>query len=125
VVLAVTAAAGMLLLQYPFVRGYSRVSVSDLRPLAEVVWAQCPDAAVYEYDPGTRTRTYLDLPIYAGRVSRKVRDLAALPPEGRPQVVVFFDRRREGHEAPPPAPWRELAGGGGKKDRWKAYVREK
>lgn len=115
-----TGAAVMLLLQYPFLRGYSRHATSDLKPLADAVWAKYPDATLHEYDPGTRTRTYLDLPIYAGRVSRKVRDLADLPQSDRPHVVVFFERR--GGEADPPPPWQELAAGDGRKNRWRAYV---
>ena len=115
-----TAAALVLLLQYPLMRGYSRVARSDLKPLADAVWAQYPDAALYEYEPGTRTRTYLDLPIYAGRLTSKVNDPSALRPGRRPQIVVFFHRKGE-----PPAlgePWRELMTGGGRKDHWRAFV---
>ena len=118
---AVATAAVMLLLQYPVMRWYSGQSVSDLRPLADVVWARYPDAVLYEYQPGTRTRTYLDLPIYAGRISRTLNDPPALPQTDRPQVVVYFDRRSEGLPPPPP-PWQEVATGGGRKDRWRAYV---
>ena len=81
--------------------------------------AKAPDAVIYEYEPGTRTRTYLDLPIYAGRVTRKINDLN-LPQTERPQVVVFFDRRSA--EVVPQAPWRPLTSGGGRKDSWRAYV---
>src|SRR5205085_3912534 len=100
---AAFSAALVLFLQYPIVLGYSRVSTSDLKPLADVVWAQYPDALLYEYEPGTRTRSYYDLPIYAGRVSRKTSDPASMPPTDRPQVVVFFHRQGE----PPTlaAPW--------------------
>jgi 4-amino-4-deoxy-L-arabinose transferase-like glycosyltransferase len=117
---AVLTAATVLLLQYPVIRGYSHMSTSDLKPLADAVWARYPDALLYEYEPGTRTRTYLDLPIYAGRLSHKVNDPAALAAKDRPQVVVFFNR----HGDPPPLPptWQELASGGGRKDGWKAYV---
>lgn len=118
---AFTAAAVMLLLQYPFIRGYSRAAVSDLKPLADAVWARHPDALIYEYEPGTRTRTYLDLPIYAGRLTRKVNDPLSLAQGERPQVVVYFERRRDG-SPPPPPPWQELAAGGGRKDHWRAYV---
>jgi 4-amino-4-deoxy-L-arabinose transferase-like glycosyltransferase len=120
VTVAVLTAVVVLIVQYPVIRGYSRMSTSDLKPLADVVWAQYPDAALYEYEPGTRTRTYLDLPIYAGRLSRKVNDPAALAPAERPQVVVFFQRKGEPPALPPP--WKELAEGGGRKDRWRAFV---
>lgn len=115
-----TGAAVMLVLQYPVLRGYSRYATSDLKPLADAVWARYPDATLHEYEPGTRMRTYLDLPIYAGRVSRKLRDLADLPQTDRPQVVVFFERRTG--ETTPPLPWQELAAGDGRKTRWRAYV---
>lgn len=120
---AAATAALVLLLQYPFMRWYSGWSgaVSDLKPLADEVWARYPDAVLYEYQPGTRTRTYLDLPIYAGRISRTVNDPLSLAQTDRPQVVVYFDRRSDGSTAPPP-PWQELATGGGRKDRWRAYV---
>ena len=119
---AAATAALVLLLQYPLMRWYSgwAGAVSDLKPLADVVWEQYPDAELYEYQPGTRTRTYLDLPIYAGRISRTVNDPHSLTRTDRPQVVVYFDRR--GDAPAPPPPWRELAAGGGRKDRWRAYV---
>ena len=110
----------MLLLQYPFMIGYDRLSRSDLKPLADAVWAHYPDAVLYEYEPGTKTRTYLDLPIYAGRLTRKLHDPSSLAQADRPQVVVFFQRQGE-----PPAlgpRWKELTTGGGRKDRWRAFV---
>jgi 4-amino-4-deoxy-L-arabinose transferase-like glycosyltransferase len=116
-----TGAAVMLLLQYPVMRGYSRYATSDLRPLADAVWEKYPDAELWEYEPGTRTRTYLDLPIYAGRLSRKVNDLSTLRQTDRPQVVVFFEGRRQGAVQPDP-PWQELMSGGGRKNSWHAYV---
>jgi len=118
---AVTTAAVVLFLQYPIMRWYSRTSTSDLKPLADAVWERYPDAVLYEYEPGTRTRTYLDLPIYAGRLSRKVNEPALLPQGDRPVVVVFFQRRSEGAGELPP-PWQELATGGSRKDHWRAYV---
>jgi len=36
-------------------------------------------------------KTYLDLPIYAGRTTSKINDLAALAPGDRPRVVVFAE----------------------------------
>jgi 4-amino-4-deoxy-L-arabinose transferase-like glycosyltransferase len=120
VVVAATAAVTMLLLQYPVMRGYSRVARSDLRPLADVVWARYPDAVIYEYEPRARTRTYLDLPIYAGRVTRTIRDVKGITPGERPQVVVFLERRGEVPEMD--RSWSEIADGGGRKDRWRAYV---
>jgi hypothetical protein len=118
---AVTTAAVILLLQYPIIHWYRGYSVADLKPLADLVWERYPDAALYEYEPGTRTRTYLDLPIYAGRLTRKVNDPASLPQADRPQIVVYFSRRSGGAADLPP-PWQELTSGGGHKDKWTAYV---
>ena len=120
VVAALTSAAVMLLLQYPFVRAYAHVARSDLKPLADAVWAQYPDAVIYEYDPGTGTRTYYDLPIYAGRTTGKHREPWKLAPSARPQVVVFIQRR--GDVPPLGAGWKELTAGGGRKNTWRAYV---
>lgn len=117
---AMTTGVVMLLLQYPSVLGYSRLSRSDLKPLADAVWAHYPDAVLYEYEPGTKTRTYLDLPIYSGRLTRKLHDPLSLAQTDRPQVVVFFQRQGE-----PPAlgpVWQELTTGGGRKGRWRAFV---
>jgi 4-amino-4-deoxy-L-arabinose transferase-like glycosyltransferase len=118
---AITTALVILLLQYPILYWYRGHSVADLKPLADLVWERYPDAALYEYDPGTRTRTYLDLPIYAGRLTRKVNDPASLEQTDRPQVVVYFSKRSGGAPDLPP-PWQELTSGGGHKDRWTAYV---
>jgi hypothetical protein len=115
-----TGAAVMLLLQYPVMRGYSAYATSDLKPLAEAVWEKHPDARIVEYEPGTRTRTYLDLPIYAGRTTSKERDLLALRPGERPVVAVFFSRR--GDVPALPEPWQPLASGEGRKDSWQAFV---
>jgi hypothetical protein len=115
-----TGAAVMLLLQYPVMRGYSAYATSDLKPLADAVWEKYPDARIVEYEPGTRTRTYLDLPIYAGRTTSKERDVLALRPGERPVVAVFFSRR--GEVPPLPEPWQPLASGGGRKDSWQAFV---
>ena len=115
-----TGAAVLLLLQYPVMRGYSRYATSDLKPLADLVWEKYPDARIYEYQPAARTRTYYDLPIYAGRTTSTRTDLASLQPDDRPVVVVFLSRR--GDVPPLPARWQPLASGGGRKDSWQAYV---
>lgn len=120
VALAAFTAALMLALQYPFMAAYVRISRSDLKPLADIVWEKYPDARVYEFEPGTRRRMYYDLPIYAGRITTKVYDLATLKPGPQPQVVVFYDTR--GEAPPPPAPWHEIGSGGGRKRGWRAYV---
>ena len=116
-------AALMLLLQYPFLLGYRQMDKSDLKPLADAVWAQYPDATVHQFEPGHRTRVRMDLPIYLGRITRTIgrEDLAKLAPSDNPQVVVFLERR-SGTEHDLPAPWQELGTGGGRKGGWRAYV---
>jgi 4-amino-4-deoxy-L-arabinose transferase-like glycosyltransferase len=119
-VAALTSAVVMVLLQYPFMRAYGRVARSDLKPLADAIWAQYPDAVVYEYEPGVSTRTYLDLPIYAGRVTTKHHQPWALAQTDRPQVMVFFERRGDVPQLG--GAWKEFTSGGGRKNTWQAYV---
>jgi 4-amino-4-deoxy-L-arabinose transferase-like glycosyltransferase len=112
----------MLLLQYPFLLGYRVMDRSDLKPLADAVWAQYPDADVHQFEPGHRTRVRMDLPIYLGRVTRTIGrdDLARITATEKPQVVVFLERR--GHEQELGPPWQEFGTGGGRKGGWRAYV---
>ena len=122
-VVAVTTALAMLLLQYPFMHGYARrfaPARSELKPLADVVWAQHPDALLYQYEGGARTRVYHDLSIYTGRPTTLTRDPAALPQTDRPRVVFYLDRR--GDVQPPGGAWKQLASGGEGKNRWQAFV---
>jgi hypothetical protein len=124
---AVAAAVGatamlMLVLQIPAMHAYGRSDTSDLKPLADAVWAEYPDAVVWQYEPGGRTRVRIDLPIYLGRVTRPVGP-AELPaaPGDRPQVVVFLERYAR--QIPPlPAPWKEFALDPGRRRGWRAFV---
>jgi 4-amino-4-deoxy-L-arabinose transferase-like glycosyltransferase len=115
-------AAVMLLLQFPAMRMYGRMAVSDFKPVADAILTEYPDAAVYQYEPGGRTRVRIDLPIYLGRPTRAVgRDELPQAATTRPQVVVFLDRHAA--QTPPlPPPWKELASGAGRNGGWKAYV---
>jgi 4-amino-4-deoxy-L-arabinose transferase-like glycosyltransferase len=120
---AVAATLGvMLVLQVPATHGYGRVATSDLKPLADAVWAEYPDARVYQYEPGGRTRVRMDLPIYLGRTTRAVggNDLPKSQTD-RPQVVVFLARHANKMPQLPP-PWKELASGAGRKGGWRAFV---
>src|SRR5438552_2578897 len=56
----IATAALMLLLQFPAMRAYGRAATSDLKPLADLLWSDYPDAQVYQYEPGGRTRVRID-----------------------------------------------------------------
>jgi hypothetical protein len=120
---AVAATAGVVvLLQFPAMHLYGHQATSDLKPVADAVWRDYPDARVYQYEPGNRTRVRIDLPIYLGRPTRTAgaEDLPRSPGD-RPQVVVVLARHAD--VAPPfPPAWKEFASGGGRKGGWRAYV---
>lgn len=120
---AVAATASLLLvLQFPAMHGYGRIATSDLKPLADAVLAEFPDAQVYQFEPAGRTRVRMDLPIYLGRATRAIGP-AEMPrsPGQRPQVVVFLDRHADRQPSLDP-PWKEFATGAGRKGGWRAYV---
>ena len=115
------SAALILLLQFPVLKAYVKTDAPDLKPLADAVWSDHPDAAVYEYDPTGRPRVRMDLPIYLGRLTSKTTNPLQLKQNDHAQVVVIFDRQSATSPALPP-PWQFFTSGGNRKDAWKAYV---
>jgi hypothetical protein len=89
----------MLVGQAIFMVGYTRTyeGRSEMRPLAERIWADYPNAAVYNVvEVGKRIPP--DLSIYLNRVIPWVQRLDEIPPEPRPQIYV---QRWQGEGQPP------------------------
>jgi 4-amino-4-deoxy-L-arabinose transferase-like glycosyltransferase len=93
---------------------------SEMRPVAEAVWASYPDARVFG-DGVTTTNVPLDLSIY---LDRPVRPTAELPRgvSDRPLVLMVFQRSGDPAPQPPDERWHLLATAERGKNRWHAFA---
>jgi hypothetical protein len=93
---------------------------SEMRPVAEAIWASYPDARVFG-DGVTTTNVPLDLSIY---LNRAVRPTAELPRgiSDRPIVLMVFQRFDAPAPQPPGDRWRLLATAERGKNRWHAFA---
>ena len=108
--------------------------VSQLRPLAEAIWCDAPDAAVFYPTKDSDNKAFEDdLSIYLNRPTLQVDRVADVPlSTGRPQVYVVFrrGRRLDDHiaagpdDGPAPGGWRFLARVPRDFDWWYAFVRD-
>ena len=120
--LPVATAAVMLVLQVVAVWGYARSDegTSEMRPMADAVWAAWPDAVTYFRH---NRRAPNDLAIYLDRPTRQITAaaLAGIEPAERPSVVVLI--QKEDSPAPrPPAGWAFVAKIARGKDWLHAFV---
>lgn len=109
----------MLVLQPLFFIGYraTRQGRSEMRPLAELIRASVPDAQMHHWRPRGPQRLPVDLSIYLNRPTPWVGDAAALPPNGRPQVIATM-------QPEPPGPdWIPLGRVPRDRDFYYAYCR--
>ncbi len=75
-------------------------SDSQLKPLADEIWARYPDAKVFSTGEN-RTQVHGDLVIYLNRIVNPRSDLSDLRPGNIPQVVVVYQESKEPKPKPP------------------------
>jgi 4-amino-4-deoxy-L-arabinose transferase-like glycosyltransferase len=114
----------MLTVQAAALHGYAqtRPGRSDMRPLANAIWDEYPEALMYNAHPQGK-RASVDLSIYLNRVTRwiSMEDLAGLKPGRTPKVVVML--QEQGDPAPkPPAGWTFVEKVKRDKDWWWAFA---
>ena len=114
----------MLVAQAAVMHGYAqtRPGRSDMRPLAEAIWEQYPEALMFNAHPEGK-RASVDLSIYLNRVTTWIsaEDLNRLDPGTRPKVVVMLQEQKD--PAPkPPAGWTFVEKVRRDKDWWWAFV---
>jgi 4-amino-4-deoxy-L-arabinose transferase-like glycosyltransferase len=125
---AIVAATLVLMLgaQALFMHGYrdSREGRSEMKPLANLIWRDAPDAAVFTTDARMRARAPVDLSIYLNRTVRWVDDASQVPAaDGRPAVLVVRQRKNDPEPAPPPG-WSVLGKTRRDQSWWHAFVRQ-
>ncbi len=125
VAVIVPTAVLVLTLQMLLVPSYaaSEYARSEMRPLAERIWQEVPDATIYSLSPHPPARHVpLELMIYLNRVAELLpgpEALDALPPG--PHVLLIHQRRnRERPE--PPAGWTYLDEVAHDRNRWIAFT---
>ncbi len=94
---------------------------SDMKPLAEQIWARFPDAELYGQRPQGKV-VPLDLSIYLNRQVRPLEELAAA--SERPQVLLLYQAK--GADAPSPIPdegWLPLSTAQRGNNTWHAFAR--
>jgi 4-amino-4-deoxy-L-arabinose transferase-like glycosyltransferase len=99
----------MLLVNAVFMHGYVQTASgrSDMRPLAERIWATYPDAQTFTSLPRYQ-RASVDLSIYLNRPTGWITEAEMTQPPGpRPQVVLAKQREHEPPPQPPPG-WKVL-----------------
>lgn len=112
----------MLVAQAIGFRAYSRfqdVGRSDVKPLADAIWAAVPDAEVSYIHPSRRIPEGVS--IYLNRNAPRVADASTIRPSNHPHVAIFPQSRGEPDPVPPPG-WRPLAIGMTGKKRLHAFV---
>lgn len=87
----------MLVLQPMFFFGYRDTAegLSDMRPLAELIRANLPDAEMFYYRPDAKKRADVSLSIYLNRSTRWVASPAEIPASARAQVMLVQQRKGE------------------------------
>ncbi len=107
----------------------SASSRSTLRPVADLVLEQYPDAELYAYRPGGQNVISVpanDLSIHLNRTVRLVADPSRIAASPTPQVFAIYRSTRPKYvEMKPPGGWELLAkpAAGGKEDRY-VFVRK-
>lgn len=102
-------------------RSLSGNGVSEMLPLAQVIWEQYPTAEAWDLTETKRIPT--DLAIYLNRPTHMPRTLARIRRNGLPQVIVMLQRQDASLIAPPQG-WTYLTKVPRDKDWWVAFVRE-
>jgi 4-amino-4-deoxy-L-arabinose transferase-like glycosyltransferase len=117
----------MLVAQAAALYGYAqtRSGRSDMRPLADAIWEQYPEALMFNAHPKGK-RASVDLSMYLNRVTTWISedDLARLRPGARPKVVVMLQEQKEAAPTPP-AGWTFVEKVRRDKDWWWAFVLKK
>jgi hypothetical protein len=109
--------------------GNSASSRSTLRPVADLILDNYPDADLYAYRPGGQNIISVpanDLSIHLNRTVGLVTDMSRLPASNRPQVFAIYRTRGPKYaEMKPPKGWKLVAKptAGGNEDRY-VFVRE-
>jgi hypothetical protein len=85
---------------YEYGRRTTGESASDMKPMADFIWRQYPDARVYATGR-ERTQAPVDLNIYLNRPVPPHDTVADLRPAAVPTVVVVFQSRGEAEPASP------------------------
>lgn len=116
IVMLAVSAAGM--------HGYAMTEAgrSPMRPLADAIWAACPDARMLNAHPREK-RASVDLSIYLNRPTRWIstQALEKLQPGDRPHVVVMLQDPEDANPTPPTG-WEPIGKTKRKKDYWWAFA---
>src|SRR5439155_23635755 len=90
----ITTVIAMLALQALGIRGYvdSPQGRSVMKPLADAVLAQYPDALAYNAAPNDR-RPPTDLGVYLNRIIRWMPEPSRIEPADRPQVLFMLQEK--------------------------------
>jgi 4-amino-4-deoxy-L-arabinose transferase-like glycosyltransferase len=123
---AIVAATLLLMLgmQSFFLEGYrnSREGRSEMKPLANQIRRDAPDAVVFTTDARTKARAPVDLSIYLNKTVRWVDDASQVPPDVRNAVLVVRQRKNDPEPAPPPG-WSRLDKTQRDESWWHAFIR--
>jgi len=120
--MVLTTAAVAFIAQAMYAHGYGTQGEgrSDMRPLAEAVWAAAPEAEAYSFTPDSRLRQ--DFSIYLNRTVHRVQAISAIAPSARPQVLLSA-HKVSGPPLEIPADWRPLASVRKDNRIWSVHVR--
>jgi hypothetical protein len=120
--MVLTTAAVAFIAQAMYAHGYGTQGEgrSDMRPLAEAVWAAAPEAEAYSFTPDSRLRQ--DFSLYLNRTVHRVQAISAIAPSARPQVLLSA-HKVSGPPLEIPADWRPLASVRKDNRIWSVHVR--
>lgn len=120
--LVVTTFLIMLGLQSLFIDGYRETPKgrADLRPFAEKIADQYPDAEIFNAHPRGK-RPPPELGVYLNRVLRWTEDPGSIPPGDKPKLLLMIEDRGNPHPTPP-AGWDFVLKDKRDKDWWWAFV---
>jgi hypothetical protein len=117
-----------LVVRTALIPGYAKTAagLSPMRPLAEAIWRNYPDALMYNAHPRGK-RSSVDLSIYMNRVTtwNSLEELASFKPGAQPRVVVMLQDAKDVETPAPPAGWKFVHKTRRGNDWWWAFVLER
>jgi 4-amino-4-deoxy-L-arabinose transferase-like glycosyltransferase len=127
--LVATTVLVMFVAQMMYILGFSRSGAGspDIRPFADIIWHQYPDAVIYSSYPadlpGIVYMPGVDLSLYMGRTIPRAEDPSTIAPSNRPTVIIATSRENEPEPAPPSPAWRTLHSLDRRNtERWRLFV---